>query len=177
MSTPFIGEIRIFPYNFAVNGWAECNGQLISIAQNSTLFALIGTTYGGDGVNTYGLPDLRGRAALHQGQGPGLSPYTIGQSGGVDSVTLTTGQMGVHNHLAGADANAGNQRGPFDPLTNAANVWAGSNHNQYSNAAPTIPLSPAAVGPAGGNQPHNNVAPQLVLNFQIALFGVFPSRN
>lgn len=169
MSNPYIGEIRILPYNFAVRGWAECNGQLLPISENDTLFALIGTTYGGDGVNTFALPDLRGREPIHQGNGGGAA-YAIGQSAGVPTVTLTTNQLPVHTHRASATTQIGDQRGPI------GNVWAAAAVNRYGAGPNDLQFSPNAVATTGGSQPHDNMPPYLALNFQIALFGVFPSQ-
>lgn len=167
MATPYIGEIRMFAGNFAPVDWAFCNGQLIAISDNPTLFQLIGTTYGGDGVNTYALPNLQSRIPVHQGPG-----FVIGQLAGEEQVTLTTQQIPAHNHTANASNTAANQAGP------AGAVWAQSSTlNQFVNASPTVAMSPAAVGNSGGSQPHDNMTPYLVVSFIIALFGVFPSQN
>lgn len=171
MSTPYIGEIRIFGGNFAPLGWALCDGQLLAIAQYDALFALIGTTYGGDGQTTFALPDLRGRAPLHMGQGPGLSNYVIGQAAGAEAATLTANQIPSHTHLAAAQTAAGTQTGP----TNA--IWAASTLNQFTPTPPTAAMSQGAVGAAGGNQPHENRMPYLAINFIIALEGIFPTQS
>jgi microcystin-dependent protein len=171
MSNPFVGEIRLFGGNFAPAGWAFCNGQLLSIAENETLFNLIGTTYGGDGQSTFALPDLRGRVPVHAGQGPGLSNYILGQSGGAEDVTLTADQIPAHSHVPQASAGAGGQASP------AGNVWANSTNLPYSPNAPTAAMAAAAVGPAGGNQPHDNMVPFVAVSFIISLFGVFPTQN
>lgn len=171
MGAPFLGEIRMFGGNFAPNGFAFCDGRILAIAQNDALFALIGTTYGGDGVTTFGLPDLRGRIPVHAGQGPGLSSYVLGQSGGSETVTLITQQLPNHAHAAQAQSAAGNQAAP------GGGVWAASGQNQFSSNAPSAGMSTAAIGSAGGSQPHDNMAPFQVVNFIIALEGVFPSRN
>lgn len=171
MSAPYIGEIRPFAGNFAPVDWAMCNGQLISIAQNSTLFELIGTTYGGDGIQTYALPDLRGRRLIHQGTGPGLSPYQMGEVGGVENVTLTTQQIAGHSHTAQAVAESGTVSNP------ANNLWAQWSNNPYAAPGALVPMNPGAIGPAGGSQPHDNLSPFLVVTYIIALFGVFPSQN
>ncbi|MBV9127805.1 MAG: phage tail protein [Verrucomicrobia bacterium] len=171
MSTPFIGEIRLFPYPFAPRGWAFCQGQLLAIAQNTALFSLLGTTYGGNGQATFGLPDLRGRAANSAGQGPGLSNYTLGQVGGHESTTLTVNQMPAHSHRAmavNADPNVG---------TVANSSLANASPSVYSNAAPTSPMNAALIAPTGGSQPFSNLGPYLTLNYCIALEGVFPSRS
>ena len=172
MSNPFIGEIRMFGGNFAPVNWAFCNGQLVPISQNDALFALIGTTYGGDGQNTFQLPDLRSRVPIHQGQGPGLSNNVIGQTGGVEQVTVTTPQLATHTHVAAADGGTGTANSP------AGNVWASSTGAiQFTTAGSNTTMSASSVGAAGGNQPHDNMIPFLTVSFIIALYGVFPSRN
>jgi microcystin-dependent protein len=167
MSDPFIGEIRMFAGNFAPRDWAFCAGQTLAISENDALFALIGTTYGGDGVSTFNLPDLRSRVPLHQG-----TSFVIGEMAGEENVTLTASQLPTHSHAASADANAGGQASP------AGNLWAGSSANAY--AAPVsidTQMASGALGPAGGSQPHDNMVPFLTINFIICLFGIFPSRN
>jgi microcystin-dependent protein len=171
MAEAFVGEIRMFAGNFAPAGWALCNGQLQSISQNAALFSLIGTTYGGDGQTTFGLPELRGRVPVHQGTGPGLSNRVIGQRAGEESVTLTQNQIPAHSHTALADSNAGTQTSP------AGNVWAASNYNPFTPSSSGAQLNAGALGNAGGNQPHDNQVPFLTVNFIISLFGVFPSQN
>lgn len=176
MSEPFIGEIRMFTGNFAPRGWAFCQGQILSIAQNTALFSILGTTYGGNGQTTFALPDLRGRMPMQPGQGPGLSPRTLGELGGSENVTLLTTQMPAHSHVAHA-ANA-----QADTLSPQGAVWAvpsessGAPLNAYSGSANTT-MSPSAVGTAGGSQPHDNMSPFLCVNFIIALEGIYPSRN
>lgn len=172
MSEPYIGEIRIFAGNFAPRGWAFCNGQLVSIAQNNALFALLGTVYGGDGVSTFGLPNLQGRSPVHFGQGPGLSPYTLGQTGGVEEVTLTTNQIPTHNHLL-AGGTTGTQASPAGGLhgTTPARDY------RYSSQVAGATLNAAVVQSTGSNLPHENLAPYLAMSFIIATEGVFPSRN
>lgn len=172
MSEPFLAEIRLFPYNFAPRGWAFCQGQLLAISQNTALFSLLGTTYGGNGITTFGLPDLRGRAAVHVGQGPGLSPYDLGQQGGTETVTLLTNQMAPHPHPANCLNANGNQ-----PQPNNA-VWAtdlGGNP-QYGVTKAAGTMAPNIIGPSGGGQAHNNLQPYLALNYCIALQGIFPQR-
>ncbi len=172
MSNPYVGEIRMFAGNFAPLDWALCNGQLLAISQNEVLFNLIGTTYGGDGQNTFGLPDLRGRLPVHQGQGPGLSSYVIGELTGTESVTLTTQQIASHNHaVLGASA--------ASSATPSGSVYAGGqgNINLYVAAAPSTPMAAAMVQPNNGGQPHNNLMPFLCVNFIISLFGIFPSQT
>jgi microcystin-dependent protein len=171
MATPFIGQITMFGGNFAPFGYAFCNGQLLSIAQNTALFALIGTTYGGDGQTTFGLPDLRGRVPVHQGQGPGLQSYVIGQNGGTETVTLITSQVPAHSHTLAANSNPGDSSSP------ANSFFAAVSSSIYSSSAPNAQMNAAAVGLAGGSQPHDNMLPFLVINFIIALQGIFPSRN
>jgi microcystin-dependent protein len=173
MSTPFLGEIRLFAGNFAPRGFAFCDGQLIPIATNDALFSLLGTTYGGDGVQTFGLPDLRGRAPLHQGQGQGLSNYIIGQQFGVENVTLAVSNLPAHTHRASATNNSGTQSAP------GGGVWATDSSGATAEYdAPNGALMAAqAVGMTGGSQPHPNLQPYLVLNYIIALAGIFPARN
>src|SRR5437016_2584474 len=167
MSSPFIGEIRMFAGNFAPVGWAFCNGALMAIDQNDALFNLIGTTYGGDGQTTFALPNLQSRVPIHVGPG-----FALGQSGGTESVTLTTSQIPAHSHVPQASGNAGTASTP------ANTVWAANaTLTQYSNAAPSANMDPAALGSAGGSQPHDNMIPFLVINFILSLFGVFPSQT
>jgi len=169
MSDPFLGEVRMFGGSFAPVGWLECNGQLVNIADNDTLFSLLGTTYGGDGQTTFGLPDLRGRAPIHAGSGPGLTPRSLGQMVGSESVTLIGLQLPGHTHAAMASTTA-------TSTSPTGAVWATSGTNIYSTAAPNTSMSPSAVGQSGGNQPHDNMAPYLAVIFIIATEGVYPSR-
>ena len=173
MATPFMGVISMFGGNFAPRGYALCQGQLQSIAQNTALFSLLGTTYGGDGQTTFALPDLRGRAPIHQGNLAGGGNYVIGQVLGTESVTLTSSQMPAHNHTLGANSNPGSGAGP------AGAVWASysAGQNYAAAASANTAMNAGALSPAGGNQPHNNVQPYLAINFIIALEGIFPSRN
>ena len=164
----FLGEIRIFGGNFAPVGWALCQGQLLSIAQNTALFSILGTTYGGNGIETFGLPDLRSRVPLGWGQGPGLTLYNEGDTGGVESVALTDAQLPAHTHTAAGSSQARTTSSP------SGAVPAGGG---YYTAAPNVSLSPSAIGATGGNQPHENRQPFLALNFIIALQGIFPSRS
>ncbi len=171
-ATPFVGEIMPFAGTFAPNGWAACEGQLMSITQNTTLFALIGTTYGGDGQSTFALPDLRGRLPIHTGQGPGLSPYVQGQLGGSESVSVTTSQLASHTH-AMSEAAVGTA-----PVPNGR-VPAPSRAADPSYGPPTATpgtMTSTAVSNAGSSLPHQNVQPILPIVFCIALFGVFPSQ-
>jgi microcystin-dependent protein len=169
MSGPFVGEIRMFAGNFAPAGWAFCNGALVAIDQNPTLFQLIGTTYGGDGQNNFALPNLQSRIPIHVGPG-----FALGQTAGVETVTLTTSQIPAHSHVPQGSTNPspGNQNSP------ANNVWAATGSGSvYSNAAPSEAMAAVAVGSTGGSQPHDNMVPFLVVNFIISLFGVFPSQS
>jgi microcystin-dependent protein len=174
MSEPFIGEIRVFAGNFAPVGYAFCNGQLLSIAQNTALFSILGTTYGGNGTTNFALPDLQGRAALGQGQGPGLQPYVIGEIGGEETVTLTVAEMPVHSHaLEGAASQSTAAPGPSVVLGTTSGLVPA-----YGGANAITPLAPGAISPPpGSGQPHENMQPYLVLNYIIALVGIFPSRN
>jgi len=158
----------MFGGNFAPAGWAFCNGALIPISENDALFNLIGTTYGGDGVNTFALPDLQSRIPVHVGPG-----FALGQSGGPETVTLTTSQIPAHSHVPQANNAAGNQASP------ANGVWASTNPsiNNYSNAAPSLNMDPGAMGLSGGSQPHDNMVPFLAVNFILSLFGIFPSQT
>ena len=166
MSQPFIGEIRMFAGNFAPVGWAFCDGTLMAISQNDALFNLIGTTYGGDGQSTFALPDLRSRVPVHVGPG-----FALAQSGGAEAVTLTTSQIPAHSHVPLCNSNPGNQQSP------ANGVWAQPGTGTiYSDVAPSLVMDPAAIGQAGGSQPHDNMIPFLVVNFILSLFGVFPSQ-
>ncbi len=174
MSEPFIGEIRMVGFNFAPRGWALCDGQLLSIAQNNALFALLGTQFGGDGRTTFGLPDLRGRAAMHAGSGPGLSLRRIGDKFGQESVTLVASQMPAHTHAAAASSGSGNANSPI------GRIWskdAGVQSATYTGNAPDGTMAANAITNAGGGQGHDNMPPVLVVNFVIALVGLFPSRN
>jgi microcystin-dependent protein len=166
VSEPFIGEIKVISFNFPPKGWAFCNGQLLPINQNQALFSILGTTYGGDGRTTFALPNLQARMPIHQGPG-----FTPGQAGGEVAHTLSVNEMPAHTHVARARSAVSNPGG-----TPAGSVWAQSGDAMFA-AAPTGSLAPAAIGNAGGGQPHTNEAPYLVLNFVIALQGIFPSRN
>lgn len=183
MSQPYVGQILMFGGNFAPVGWAMCAGQLVPISENETLFNLIGTTYGGDGQNTFALPDLRGRVPVHMGQGGGLSNYVIGEQTGVENVTLTTQQIPSHNHnvLTKTGSTTGNQSTPANTLflgDEFAQPAPSSTAFTYTNnTAALVALGPKTIGPDGGSQPHNNIQPILVLNYIISLFGVYPSQN
>ena len=173
MSEPFIAEVRIFAGNFAPRGWAFCDGQLLAIDQNTALFSLVGTIYGGDGRSTLGLPDLRGRVPVHPGLGPGLRLYQLGQADGAATVGLGEPELPSHTHAVRCTAEAGNQKGPagHHPAADAAQVTA-----TYSDVEPNG-LMGAAVSVEGAGQEHNNMQPYLTLNYIIALTGLFPSRN
>lgn len=173
MSDPFIGEIRMFGGNFAPAGWAFCNGQLMAISENDALFTLIGTTYGGDGQETFGLPDLQGRVPVHAGQGPSITQnYQLGEKAGSEQVTLTTQQLPIHNHgwLASND--------PSNSLIPTSNVVSTPlNITPYFAGAASVPLNAQSLQPVGGSQPHDNMMPFLCVNFIISLFGIFPSQS
>lgn len=180
MSNPFVGEIRMFAGNFPPLDWAFCNGQLLQISQYDTLFALIGTTYGGDGQSTFALPNLQSRVPMHFGQGPGLSNYVQGQTGGVENVTLTGQQLPIHTHTLFSQSTPG---GVAAPAANATLADMGpqgetrvGTYKPYDGTS-QVTLAAQTVGNAGGNQPHNNIQPTLAVSFIISLFGVFPSRN
>jgi microcystin-dependent protein len=173
MATPFIGQIVMFAGTFAPRGWAFCNGQILSIAQNTALFSILGTTYGGNGQTTFALPDLRGRVPVHPGQGPGLSNYVLGQSGGAETVTLNTTQIPAHAHSLGAFVGIGQTSNPTNNYVAAG--LAGAQPIESFNSASNANLAPS--GSAGGSQPHANIQPYKCINFIIALEGIYPSRN
>jgi microcystin-dependent protein len=170
-STPLLGQIMIVPYQFAPKGWALCNGQVLPINQNQALFALLGTTFGGDGLTSFALPDLRGRAPIGMGQGPGLAPYDLGETGGQEVVTLTLSQIPSHTHVAMGATAVANTGSP------AGASWAMPRALLYSSIAPAVPMSTEALGSSGGGQPHENRKPYVVMSYVIALQGIFPSRN
>jgi microcystin-dependent protein len=173
MADPFVAEIRIFGFNFAPKGWATCDGQLLPISQNTALFSLLGTFYGGNGKSTFALPNLQGSAPLHQGQGNGLSEYFLGQQGGSDFITLLDSEMPQHNHtlmsVAGFAASDNSPQG--NVLAKAA-----AGLNAYAPAPNLVTMAPQAISPAGGSLPHNNMMPYLTLTFCIAMQGIFPAR-
>lgn len=171
---PFLAEIRIFGFSFAPRGWALCNGQLLAISQNTALFSLLGTMYGGDGRSTFGLPDLQGSAAMFFGQGPGLTPRFEGESSGVPYVSLLINEMPLHQHALRANSTAGDLPTP-SPTTTLARS-SPFIYKAPSGAAAPQPLAPQSVGLVGGSQPHNNMQPFLTLNFCIALQGIYPQR-
>jgi microcystin-dependent protein len=174
MADPFLGEIRIFAGNFAPTSWALCNGQLMAISQNTALFSILGTQYGGDGKTTFALPNLQGNAPMHQGQGPGLSVRVVGETGGATSATLIMNQMAIHTHSLSAASSLASGRDPTNnPLARSRNGSAyGTNPNLN-----VVNMSTQAVSQTGGSQPHNNMQPYLGLTFIIALAGIFPPRS
>lgn len=165
MSTPFLGEIKIISFNFPPKGWAFCNGQLLPINQNQALFSILGTTYGGDGRTTFGLPNLQGRIPIHVGSG-----FTLGQRGGEETHTLSISETPTHIHTVNASSAAASASTPL------GNLWADGSKNNFA-ATPNTTMAPQSIGSTGGSQAHNNLSPYLVLNFVIALQGIFPSRN
>src|SRR4029453_12176523 len=175
MGEPFVGEIRMFGGNFAPAGWAFCDGQLMPISENDTLFNLIGTTYGGDGQETFALPDLQGRIPMHAGTGSDGITYQLGEKGGVETVTLSVNKILAHNHIPVASANAGTVPNPGGAI-----FAAGGGGEQMYSTPPNPPggtLNANGILPTGGSQPHENVAPYLCVNFILSLFGVFPSQT
>ncbi len=174
MADPFVAEIRIFPFNFAPRGWAWCDGQLLPLSQNTALFSLLGTTYGGNGKSNFALPDLQGRAPMHPGQGPGLSLHDLGETGGSETVSLLESEIPAHSHaLRAHDFDLGELNAPSSnrSLAKSANATA------FGPAASLVMMSANALAPAGGDQPHNNMQPYLTFYFNIALQGVFPPRT
>jgi microcystin-dependent protein len=172
MSSPYIGEIRMFAGNFAPAGWALCQGQLMPISENDTLFNVIGTTYGGDGQETFGLPDLQGRIPIHMGQGAGLQNHNIGDKFGAESVTLSAQQLPTHSHALLATTGSGTT------TSATGNLVSASPDNQiYTQDVGSVALASNSVSPVGGSQPHDNMQPYLCVNYIISLFGVFPTQN
>ena len=179
MSDPFVAEIRIFGFNFAPTGWAFCNGQLLPISQNTALFSLLGTFYGGDGKSTFALPDLQGAVPTHQGQGAGLQEWFLGQTQGSDFVTLIQSEMPAHNHSLNAASVTATQANPVGNALARGSYTTGPQSGAvafYQTAAPNKQMG-NAIGVSGGDLPHNNLMPYLVLNYCIALQGVFPPRG
>lgn len=174
MSQPFLGEIRMVGFNFAPTGWAFCNGQLLPIAQNTALFDLIGTFYGGDGVENFALPNLQSRVAIHMGQGTGLSPYVIGQLGGVENVTLLSTQLPGHTHPVACSSAAGTQASPVGGVPAIESTGTSLN---FTGSTPNATMNAAMIAPNSGGQPHPNIQPYLCITFIIALEGIFPSRS
>jgi len=167
MAQPYVGEIRMFAGNFAPAGWMFCEGQLLPISENETLFQLIGTTYGGDGQSTFALPDLRGRLPIHQGNG-----FALAETGGAEEITLTVQQIPAHSHALLGTANSASSTDPGNQVTGTTQA---STITPYGTDNPKTPLSPSAVGSVGGSQPHTNFQPYLCVDFIISLFGIFPS--
>jgi microcystin-dependent protein len=179
MSEAYIGEIRMFGGNFAPSGWALCNGQLLPIASNAALFSILGTTFGGDGVTTFGLPNLQGRVPIHWGMGAGLSPYVVGQSGGVEHVTLSSNQMPIHNHLVNASSTPPARGGasPANAYPSAPAVTPNTTTVASYSTTTNATMNAQMIGTAGGNTPFPILQPFLCVTFIIALNGIFPSRN
>jgi microcystin-dependent protein len=175
MADPFVAEIRIFPFNFAPTGWAWCDGQLLPLSQNTALFSLLGTTYGGNGKSNFALPDLQGRAPMHPGQGPGLSLHDLGETGGAETVTLLESEIPSHSHSLMSNVTPGNRT---TPVGNSIARTAGATPYVLGSPTPAlVSMAPESLAPAGGDQPHNNLQPYLTFYFCIALQGVFPPRT
>lgn len=173
MADPFVAEIRIFPFNFPPKGWAWCDGQLLPLSQNTALFSLLGTTYGGNGKSNFALPDLQGRSPMHPGQGPGLSLHDLGETGGSDTVSLLESEIPSHSHPLNASQADAIEIGPGDQLFATGTGGIGA----YAAPAPAVQLNTNTLSPAGGDQPHNNMMPYLTCYFCIALQGVYPPRT
>ncbi|MDQ3013068.1 MAG: tail fiber protein [Acidobacteriota bacterium] len=176
MADPFVAEIRIFPFNFAPKGWAWCDGQLLPLSQNTALFSLLGTTYGGNGKSNFALPDLQGRAPMHPGQGPGLSLHDLGETGGSETVTLLESEIPSHSHAVRVSSVGADEEGLKTPAANSTGVEVNT-LPIYIPPQSTVSMSAQALAPAGGDQPHNNLQPYLTFYFCIALQGVFPPRT
>jgi len=174
VANPFVAEIRIFPFNFPPKGWAFCDGQILPLSQNTALFALLGTTYGGDGKSNFALPNMQGNAPMHPGQGPGLSLHDLGEMGGVETVTLLQSEIPVHTHMVKAASTVADTNSPSPGVVLARSSNATAYQSTISNLTN---FAPQALAPAGGSLPHNNMQPYLTLNFCIALQGVFPPRT
>jgi microcystin-dependent protein len=175
MADPFVAEIRIFPFNFAPRGWAFCDGQLMPLSQNTALFSLLGTTYGGNGKSNFALPDLQGRAPMQPGQGPGLSLHDLGETGGSETVTLLESEIPAHSHAMNGQNSNANLNDPAGAVL--ARTFGGGNLYKTPSGASIATLSDQSLAPAGGDQPHNNLMPYLTFYFCIALQGVFPPRT
>jgi microcystin-dependent protein len=170
MADPFVAEIRIFPFSFAPKGWARCDGQLLPISQNTALFSLLGTTYGGDGKSTFALPNLQGRAPMHPGQGPGLSPHALGEAGGSATVTLAVSEIPAHSHAVSMSVRPADTQNP-------GGLGLGTGKKMYVAPENLGAMAPETLAPAGGGAPHDNLMPYLTFSFCIALQGVFPPRS
>ncbi|HWS55462.1 MAG TPA: tail fiber protein [Pyrinomonadaceae bacterium] len=177
MADPFVAEIRIFPFNFAPKGWAWCDGQLMPLSQNTALFSLLGTTYGGNGKSNFALPDLQGRAPMHPGQGPGLSLHDLGETGGSETVTLLESEIPAHSHLMRASGDPADTNSPAGGSAMVSKPFGRGNNMFVTTNTPLVMMNPVALAPAGGDQPHNNMQPYLTFFFCIALQGVFPPRG
>lgn len=175
MADPFVAEIRIFPFNFAPRGWAWCDGQLLPLSQNTALFSLLGTTYGGNGKSNFALPNLQGRAPMHPGQGPGLSLHDLGETGGSDTVSLIESEIPSHSHALMSLPGPANRTSPIG--NSIARSTGGNPYLPASPQPPLVAMSEMSIPPAGGDQPHNNLQPYLTFYFCIALQGVFPPRT
>lgn len=176
MSTPFVGEIRMFGFSRVPSGWLPCSGQLLPISQNEVLFSLLGTTYGGDGQTTFAVPDLRARVPLHAGSGPGLSPRTLGESGGAENITLTAAQIGAHSHSFSATTAVASATTPGPSLA----LGALSGDSMYAtdiSGAASATLAPSSISTSGGSAPHENLMPTLTVQLCIAAEGIYPSRD
>jgi microcystin-dependent protein len=176
MADPFVAEIRMFPFNFAPTGWAACNGQILPISQNTALFSLIGTFYGGDGRSNFALPNLQASTPMHQGQGPGLTSRVVGETGGEETVTLLSSQLPAHAHTMSATSAGATSSDPT-PVNNVPMALSTTTAGVNMYRAGTNPITTASVAASGGSQPHNNRQPYLVVNFCIALQGIFPPRS
>jgi microcystin-dependent protein len=176
MSQPFLGEIRMFGFNFAPRGWLLCNGQTLAISQYAALFSLLGTTYGGNGTSTFQLPNLQGQVPIHQGTGGG-GTYVMGETGGSSNVSLLANNMPIHTHLVNVDGNASGKNTPSGNFLGTVPPLAPVDNKVYSAGPANATMAATAVGTAGGNVPHNNMQPFLVVNFCIAMVGLFPTRN
>jgi microcystin-dependent protein len=174
MADPFVAEIRIFPFNFAPKGWAFCDGQVLPLSQNTALFSLLGTTYGGDGKSNFALPDLQGRASMHPGQGPGLSLHDLGEVGGSETVSLLESEVPAHSHAGRA---IGGEIGDLQQPSPARALARSGNGFAYVSGPADATMAAQVLAPAGGDQPHNNMQPYLTLNYCIALQGVYPPRG
>ena len=174
MADPFVAEIRIFPFNFAPKGWAFCDGQLLPLSQNTALFSLLGTTYGGDGRSNFALPNMQGNAPMHPGQGPGLSLHDLGETGGSETVTLLVSEMPSHSHSLNA---MGGFNGTNNDPTGGVLAKGDAGLLPYTPSGSSVTMADTAIAPAGGDQPHNNMMPYLTLSFCIAMQGVFPPRS
>lgn len=177
MADPFVAEIRIFPFNFAPKGWAFCDGQILPLSQNTALFSLLGTSYGGNGQSNFALPNLQGRLTMSQGQGPGLSPRDLGETGGQDSVTLLATEMPAHTHQLMATAATTSPSPAGNSISQGVSATNTAVPEYRSSPTNTVAMAAQAVAAAGGSQPHNNLPPYLTMNFCIALQGVYPPRS